>query len=98
MRSVFVLVVYTLLAGCAGQTELSTRPGLEIRGTVTWIELEGGFWAIRGDDNKVYEPINLHTDYQVEGLPVTLRASMRRDRMSTRMAGPIIEIHSIRRR
>lgn len=73
-------------------------PGIEIRGTVAWVELEGGFWAVRGDDHRIYEPINLPTAYQFDGVPVILRASIRRDRTSIHMAGPIIEIHSIKKR
>lgn len=60
--------------------------------------LEGGFWAIRGDDNVTYDPIgSLAEEFRQEGLRVKLDARSRRDMGSIHMAGPLVEIISIRK-
>jgi len=57
---------------------------------------EGGFWAVRGDDNVTYDPMNgLPVAFQVEGLRVRLEAKLRQDVAGVHMAGPIVEIITI---
>ena len=57
---------------------------------------EGGFWAIRGDDNVTYDPLGgLPAAFQSEGLRVSIEARRRNDVASLHMAGPIVEIISI---
>ena len=36
-------------------------------GTVTWIDLEGGFWGILTDENLSLGPINLDETFNIEG-------------------------------
>ena len=67
-------------------------------GTVNFFQLEGGFWAIRGDDNRVYDPINLAEEFQQENLAVRFSGKVRRDMMSVHMVGDIIQLTSIQRR
>ena len=31
---------------------------IQINGTVRYVTLEGGFWAVRGDDGLTYDPMN----------------------------------------
>jgi heat shock protein HslJ len=64
-------------------------------GTVKWQVLEGGFYAIDADDGQKYEPINLPSEYQVNGLRVRVTAIERDDMASINMYGTIIEIISI---
>ena len=71
-----------------------------IVGTVNYVQIEGGFWAIRGgepgsESMKTYEPVNLPESFQVDGLPVEVRALVRKNQASFRQVGPIIEIRSI---
>jgi inhibitor of cysteine peptidase len=44
-------------------------------GTVTYQDLEGGFYGILGDDGKKYDPLNLDAEYQVDGLRVAFGAT-----------------------
>jgi hypothetical protein len=68
-----------------------------VTGTVRHFDLEGGFWAIRGDDSVTYDPMNgLSKDFQREGMRVHLVAKERRDMGGIHMVGPIVEIVSIR--
>jgi hypothetical protein len=64
-------------------------------GTVTHIELEGGFWAIIADDGAKYDPMELGKEFQQEGLRVTFTAKIRTDMVSDHMYGTIIEITAI---
>jgi hypothetical protein len=43
--------------------------------TVTYIDLSGGFWALRGDDGQGYRPVDgLPAAFQQEGLSVQVKA------------------------
>ena len=68
-------------------------------GTIRYVTLEGGFWAVRGDDGMTYDPMNgLAPQYQRENLRVTLVAKMRDDIGGVHMVGPIVEVLSIQAR
>jgi hypothetical protein len=69
-----------------------------VKGTVRFFGIEGGFWAVRGDDNVTYDPRDgLPKDFQKDGLRVHLVARELRDVAGIHMAGPIVEVVSIRR-
>ena len=72
-------------------------PGIEIflEGTVVWIDLEGGFFGILGDDGKQYDPLNLPAEFQIDGLRVVLSARIRDDAASAHMWGYLITIDNI---
>ena len=68
-----------------------------VTGTVRYQNLEGGFWAVRGDDATLYDPFGgLPADYRVEGLRVRLTAR-EQHAVGIHMAGKIVEILAIRR-
>ena len=64
-------------------------------GTVLYIALEGGFYGIRGDDAKHYDPINLRPEFRVHGKRVVIRARKRPDVFSSHMWGIIVELLQI---
>jgi hypothetical protein len=69
---------------------------MRVDGTVHYFNLEGGFWAIRGDDGVTYDPMNgLDPSFQRENLRVTLVAKLRNDMGGIHMVGPIVEVISI---
>jgi len=71
---------------------------VRVTGTVRFYGIEGGFWAVRGDDSTTYDPMTpLSSEFQVEGLRVRLEAKLRPDLAGIHMAGPIVEVISIRR-
>jgi inhibitor of cysteine peptidase len=61
-------------------------------GTVTSVNLEGGFYGITGDDGKKYEPQNLDPKYEKDGLRVAFEAAAIRDAVSTRMWGTPVNL------
>jgi hypothetical protein len=74
---------------------ISSDP-ISIPGRVQFFNLEGGFWAIRGDDGVVYDPKDpLPVQYRVENLRVTIVARVRTDLGGIHMVGPIVEIVGI---
>jgi hypothetical protein len=65
-------------------------------GAVRYYEVEGGFWAVRGDDGVTYDPVNgLPSEFQREGLRVSMVVKVRDDLVGTHQVGPIVEIISI---
>jgi hypothetical protein len=108
-RTLRGLVVLTslMLGGCGRSSEEWVVPnpaaeagGTEIRivGTVRRVELEGGFFAIQGDDGVSYDPTNLPEQFQKDGLQIETEARRRDDRAGIHMAGPIVDLVRIRRR
>jgi inhibitor of cysteine peptidase len=84
-----VTLTITTLVGCSRGEAVSGT------GTVKYIDLEGGFYGIVGDDNKHYDPMNLDQTYQQDGLRVRFQARIRQDISSIHMWGTIIEITKI---
>lgn len=70
---------------------------VSITGVVRHFDLEGGFFAIRGDDGVTYDPSNLTGDFQQDGLRVRARARLRPDMGGIHMVGPIVDIIEIER-
>ena len=67
-------------------------------GTVQFLTLEGGFWAIKGDDNVTYEPVpTLASEFQQSGLRVRFEARILGDAGGVHMAGPLVEIVQIKK-
>jgi len=89
---VMYLTVCVLLApACTNQSEdtfIST-------GTVVFLSLEGGFYGIKGDDGRNYDPMNLPVEFQKEGLRIRFEAKELTDRASFHMWGKIVEIKHI---
>ena len=70
--------------------------GEHLTGTVKYVSLEGGFWAIYGDDNKHYDPINLPVEFQIEGKRIEFNYKVRNDLASIHMWGIIIEVKDVK--
>lgn len=84
-----VALTVATLVGCGREEAISGT------GTVKFVELEGGFYGIVGDDGKKYDPINLEQTYQEDGLRVRFQAKIRQDISSIHMWGTIIELTKI---
>ena len=73
----------------------SSADAIVLQGTVVKKDLEGGFFAIDGDDGKTYEPINLPDSFRKNGLRVTATVRIRNDVAGIHMTGDIVEIVDI---
>ena len=90
--SVFLLLTIT----CRAPTTPEDPNLIRVKGTIQFMTVEGGFWAVRGDDDVTYDPINgVPPAFRTEGLRVRLEAKRRQDAASIHMAGPIVEIITI---
>src|SRR5687767_1041766 len=69
----------------------------EITGPVSWMTFEGGFFAIRGDDNVLYDTHNLPAEFREDGLRVSASLRRRLDLGCIHIAGTIADVLSIRR-
>jgi hypothetical protein len=79
------------LAGCTG----TGKDVVSGTGTVKFIDLEGGFYGISGDDGKNYDPVNMSKEFQEDGLQIQFEAKIRTDVATTRMWGTPVEITKI---
>ena len=91
-----LLLLVLLMAGCRHPAAPSDPDVVRVNGTVRFMTLEGGFWAVRGDDNVTHDPLGgLPAAFQSDGLRVRIEVRRRSDMASVHMAGPIVEILSI---
>ena len=56
-------------------------------GTVIFLDLEGGFYGIRGDDGEDYYPVRLDEEFQVHGLRVSFESEPAKDVVTIHMWG-----------
>jgi hypothetical protein len=90
------LVALALVATSACQ--LGDSSLVHVQGAVRHYSIEGGFWAVRGDDSTTYDPLGgLPAAFQQDGLRVFLDAKIRSDLAGVHAAGPVVEIIAIRR-
>ncbi|MCH7574993.1 MAG: hypothetical protein IIA59_07685 [Candidatus Marinimicrobia bacterium] len=96
-----ISAVVLVVSGCSsagnGETQIIDDKGSTLA-VVSYIDLEGGFYGIITDDGEHHEPVNLHVDYQVDGLRISYKYTTLQDVASFRMWGTPIEILEIRER
>ena len=96
LRVAGVVVLMMFLLACGHPTGPDDPNIVRVDGTVRFVTLEGGFWAVYGDDNVTYDPMNgLPAPFQIEGLRVRMEARRRPDIGGIHMVGPIVEIIAI---
>jgi hypothetical protein len=97
-RAFSLILLVLLAAGCRQPTAPNDPDVVRLNGTVRFMTFEGGFWAVRGDDNVTYDPVGgLPAAFQSDGLRVRMEARRRNDLASVHMAGPLVEILNIRK-
>jgi len=96
--SLFLATLLLLAAcGCQEPNAPAGRDVVTVTGTVRYETLEGGFWAVHGDDGKTYDPLHgLAPEFQKDGLRVWMQARLRPDLAGVHMVGPIVEVIRIK--
>lgn len=92
-----LLVAGAVLAcGCLGQDAANQEQEIVAKnGTITYVDLEGGFYGIAAEDGTRYLPLNLSEEYRVDGMNVTFTGSVREDTVTIQQWGTPIEIAAI---
>ena len=80
-----VLVAIAILS-CGGNEKISGA------GTIKHLDLEGGFYGIIADNGERYDPINLPTRFQQDGMRVKFKIEIIKDQTSIHMWGTIVEV------
>ena len=95
-----LLAASILASACASPTSPGLDAGVvSMNGVILYFNVEGGVWAVRGDDGIVYQPMDgLGSQFRRENLRVSMVARVRKDLGGIHMVGPIVEIVSIRLR
>ncbi|MBM2830984.1 MAG: hypothetical protein HW414_36 [Dehalococcoidia bacterium] len=99
-KAIYLAILLIVAASIAAPASCGGLAGpgkdiISVTGTVKFIELEGGFYGIAGDDGKNYDPINLAQDFRQDGMRVRFEAKVRTDMASTRQWGALVEITRI---
>ena len=69
----------------------------KLSGTVVYLSFEGGFYGIKGDDGKNYDPTNLPEEFRKDGLRVQFEAKQLKNQVSFHVWGNIVELVHIRK-
>lgn len=110
MKPVIYLSLFGLLSACGQSTPLAAPPELaneqvkevtmneqiEFTGSVRFITLEGGFYALYADDGRVFTPTNLAKEYQQDGLLVSVKGQILTDMMSFQQHGKMLQVKSVK--
>jgi hypothetical protein len=93
-RIPWVVLLFVIALSCGSPTAPSVPAGATpVVGTVHFFSIEGGFWAVRGDDGVTYDPLGgLPPAFQHENMRVTMIVKPRTDLVGIHNVGPIVEI------
>lgn len=67
---------------------------MQIKGTVVYQNISGGFWGLLGDDGRKYAPVELPAAFRKDGLRVLVQAEPAKV-MSVAMWGMDVEVKHI---
>ena len=88
-----VLIVVVILHSCTTENE----DAVKVTGTVVFLSFEGGFYGIKGDDGKNYDPTNLPQEFKKDGTRVRFEAKELPGRASVHMWGTVVELVTIQK-
>ena len=94
-KNLIVLIIVNLflvygLLGCTHKDEIVVG-----KGTIQYNDFEGGFYGIVGDDGEYYDPINLASEFEEDGLRVEYILKILKGQASIHQWGVVVEIIEI---
>ncbi|GEM_PF-1462032 len=99
LMGIVIVCAFVTLAGCtsAYSTNESGTSGVVITGTgtITYIDLEGGFYGIVDEDKSQYYPLNLAPEFAHDGMRVTYSLKEKMDAVTIFMWGVPVTILEI---
>jgi hypothetical protein len=92
-RAIVLAGLLAVAAACGHSPTAPSSDLLQVNGSMRFQSVEAGFWAVRGDDGVLYDPVGgVPGAFQREGMRVFLEAKRRDDLGGTHMVGPLVEI------
>lgn len=85
------LMAVLFLQSCTTEND----DAVKVTGTVVFLSFEGGFYGIKGDDGRNYDPTNLPQEFRKDGLRIRFVAKELPGMASVYMWGTIVEIVAI---
>jgi hypothetical protein len=92
MIRILFTAVLALSALLTQSCSADSGDNFSVTGTIVFLSFEGGFYGIKGDDGRSYDPINLPVEFRKEGMRIRFEAKELRDRASFHMWGTIVEL------
>lgn len=92
--TVLCMLLVQAAVSCGGDAQGGV---ITMTGTITYINLEGGFYGIIADSGDQYFPLNLDQQFKVNNLKVRIEGKIRKNVMTTTMWGTPLEILKIER-
>ncbi len=90
------LIGVVVVCGCmAADGDGGSADRISKNGTVTYIDLEGGFYGIVAEDGERYLPADLPEEYRIDGLSVWFSADVMRDTVTIQQWGTPVTIQDI---
>ena len=86
-------VVFLLMVGLSGCLDNY----VEGTGRIQYNDFEGGFYGIVSDDGEHYDPINLPSEFEEDGLRVGFKLKILENQSSIHMWGTVVEILEIKK-
>jgi hypothetical protein len=92
-----LFAIFICNSGCSQKQQIQEQnwEGIIITGKIIYLDLEGGFYGIKGDDGNNYDPLNLSSEYHKDGIRIKASISFEKNISSIRMWGKIIRINQI---
>ena len=85
-----ILLLVVGLSGCLDNY-------VEGTGRIQYNDFEGGFYGIVSDDGEHYDPINLPSEFEEDGLRVGFKLKTLENQSSIHMWGTVVEILEIKK-
>lgn len=88
---IFIMTILfsSIICGCLNSDFVSGK------GRVVFVDLEGGFYGILGENGEKYYPVNLNQSFKVDGLHVKFEGRLCRNISTAHMWGKPVEITKI---
>lgn len=86
-----IILLFSLTVGCEEDKTIHTT------GRVAFINLEGGFFGIYGDDGNSYDPVNLSAEFKKDSLRILFEGKILTGQATTHMWGKLLQLSKIER-
>ncbi len=88
INGIIIIFLIAFLSGCIDNYIQGT-------GIIQYNDFEGGFYGIVGDDGEYYDPINLPSEFEEDGLKVKYTLEILENQTNIHMWGTVVEIIKI---